>query len=108
MYGEATGALCYGWGEVAAGGPLGAVDVASSSPRGDWRVGDLFEDVPVADGDPPDVVPVDALGEELGALGVLDSKDALEQTEHLLFHGLKGEVEELTNKVLGNCFAEVM
>ena len=31
------------------------------------RVGDLFEDVPLADGDPPDVVPVDALGEELGA-----------------------------------------
>ena len=30
-------------------------------------VGDLFEDVPVADGDPPDVVPVNALGEELGA-----------------------------------------
>ena len=66
MYRVATVALCHVWVEVEADGPLGAVDVASSSPRGDWRVGDLFEDVPVADGDPPDVVRIDGYGTELG------------------------------------------
>lgn len=67
MYRVCTVALCHVWVEVEAEGPADAVDVASSSPRVDWRVGDLFADVDVLEGDPPDVVRIDGYGTELGA-----------------------------------------